>query len=105
MRIVGFKTDIHDNTIAFPQICVKPSNLDFDGDEIYVILLFENSMAKTFASIHPKEFIMSKDSLVVSKSIGITIPETISLDAWLTKEEDYLIANGYDFSNIPCAAA
>jgi hypothetical protein len=101
LRVVGFKEDINDNTIEFSQLIVSPPNADYDGDEMYGILLFENEMATTFNTLHPKEMIMSKNTPTVDTKIKLTVPAMLTVNSWFSEEERKLTQEGFDFSAIP----
>lgn len=101
MRIVGFKTDLNDHTIAFSSLVVGCPNADYDGDEMYGLVLFEGDMARAFNTLHPKEMLMSRNRPTADDRIRITVPALVSLGAFLAEEDDYLEEIEFDYTHIP----
>jgi hypothetical protein len=90
MRIIGVKNIVEDETQEFPGLVATPPNLDYDGDETNLVVIWEKAMQKAFLTIHPKEMILSKNKPRVDTEIIISTPALITLNSFIDEEDRYL---------------
>lgn len=83
-----FKKDPHDETIGFNACICKPANIDFDGDELYAIFVFEKSIRDATTAIHPSQLLFSTSSLGLSSRIGLLDQNTLVLENYLEADPD-----------------
>lgn len=81
--ITKVKTDLTDDTISTAPIIGKPSNQDYDGDNMIGTLLIEVDMANAFMSLHPSSLIMSRNTPAVTDQIGIHKELSITWNSYL----------------------
>lgn len=90
------KKDIHDHCISMPPTSIKNSNADFDGDALWKMDLKERAMLRKMGNLHPREFVLSKNSLGLSGAVTMTDEAFIHWTAFMNdiKPEEY----EYDFA-------
>lgn len=80
---------IDDATIAVSPLIVKGFNLDFDGDEINLLPLFEMDEVCNFERLHPAHrFISSNELKIVGGDIVVSNQQLCMLNNWLEDDED-----------------
>lgn len=70
--LTKIKKDIHDETIGISPLILENPNADFDGDELWGILLNENAAVNDFMALHPRESMLSVSSPEVSSSVSLS---------------------------------
>lgn len=83
-----FKTDPKDQTLAISATIVGPANIDFDGDELYGIYIFENQIKEAFKTIHPSQFLFDVASAGFSSRIGLLNQNVVCLENYLAGDTD-----------------
>lgn len=80
------KPDLDDETIAVsPRIC-KPPNIDFDGDELYLVFIKEMGMVPHLEALHPMMNILSKSDLAVNDLITTTNQSLVHWNSFLNTQ-------------------
>lgn len=88
LYVKRYKTDPHDETIAINARIVKPSNTDFDGDELYGMWIFEDKLAQYLSAAHPSQFILSTQNVGLSDAVGQLDQNWVTLENYLYSDPD-----------------
>lgn len=86
---VDVKTDPKDQTISICATIIKNANMDFDGDEIYVLFIRENDMIEDLSTIHPMLSVLDTSSPGFSSAVGLLDQNSLSCEMFLMEEEEY----------------
>lgn len=79
---------IDDATFAVSPLIVKGFNLDFDGDEINILPLFEMNEIQYFNRLHPAHrFVSSNDLSIVGNDIIISNQQLCMINDWLNDND------------------
>jgi len=84
---LGVNRDLEDESIKVPILAVGEMNMDFDGDQSYVILLVDNeSKAKAYGSFGHHQTLDKNALFKVSKYAGQTATNLMNLNTLLMQE-------------------
>lgn len=83
-----FKRDPRDETISINACIVTPANIDFDGDELYFLFIFEKEMRDAFTAIHPSQLMFSTGTPGMSSRIKLLDQNYVMLESFLLEDPD-----------------
>lgn len=61
--------------------------IDFDGDELYILPIFEDKMRKDLSAVHPSQLIFNVSGPGLDARTGFLDQNSISLQNYLDEDE------------------
>lgn len=83
-----FRTDPNDETMSINACIVKPANIDFDGDELYLIVLLTKKLADSMNAVHPSKLLLDVSAPGLSSRIGLLQQNWVTLESYMEDDED-----------------
>lgn len=79
---------IEDETIEVSPLIIRGPNIDFDGDEINLMVLCEQGEIPKFHNIHPYHRLLSSSEVAINgQDVSISNQQLVVLSAWLNHQE------------------
>lgn len=70
-------------TLALSPGVLGGGNIDFDGDELNLVAIFEENALKELSRLHPRERMLSPKSLAIgSQDVNLAAQQSIMITAW-----------------------
>jgi hypothetical protein len=77
---------VEDGTIEVSPLIIRGPNIDFDGDELNILLLCEADEVAKFHNVHPYNRIISSSELAIDgKDIGLSNQQLVGLNGFLNE--------------------
>lgn len=87
LRCYTVKKNPKDETLSINACIVTPANIDFDGDELYGFIVFEEWLRKAMEAIQPEQFLFSTMSAGFGSKIGLLKQNYTALEHWISSSE------------------
>ena len=78
-----FKTNVYDETINVHPLIRKCPNFDYDGDQLFALIIKEVDQVKNLYIVHPRETIFNQNHPSVGDNVSLTSQAITLLNSWL----------------------
>lgn len=84
----GFVQPVFDNTFSLSPMILSAPNADFDGDDLNMWFIRENSMVEAFKAMHPMHLVLDKGKPKVSTNVTLSDQSAIRMNSWIEEGKD-----------------